>query len=205
MKTTGIVILAAGASSRLGEPKQNLEFRGKSLLNHAIDVALESKCNFIVVVTGAFNYDVFIPANGHSGHIKILQNPLWQEGIASSIRLGLTYLQDNSSHLKEVIFMVCDQPFVNSDLLNSLLNEKYASGKHIVACAYQNTLGTPVLFDKSYFEILKNVKGDEGAKKIVFNNMNNVEAIPFPYGYLDIDTKQDYDLLLKLEEDKRFD
>ena len=194
------MILAAGASSRLGEPKQNLEFRGKSLLNHALSIALETECEFIVVVTGNTDYNISFPSdNNNNTRVHLFKNTSWQEGIASSIRLGLNYLQTHASHLKQIIFMVCDQPYVTSALLNNLITEKSKTGKMIVACAYQDTIGTPVLFDQVYFEGLSNLKGDEGAKKIVLHNLHDVAAILFTKGYLDIDTKQDYNLLLKLE------
>jgi len=189
----GIIILAAGASTRLGEPKQNLLFRGKSLLNHALAVAKESDCTPILIITGAHTFE----ANEINGSgVYVVQNPDWQKGIAASISLGVSYLQQKEPNISGVILMVCDQPYVTSTHLNQLITESIQTNKPIIACSYQDTLGTPVFFDKKYFRALCSLKGDEGAKKIIFKNLADVAYIPFPAGSIDIDTKVDYDQLL---------
>ena len=193
MNTTGIIILAAGASTRLGEPKQNLLFRGKTLLNHAIEVAILSDCKPIIIVTGAATS---VLDKGRKTEIHEVNNPSWQNGIASSISLGVSYLQEKAPDINEIIIMVCDQPYVTSTLLNQLISEKHTSGKRIIASSYQDTLGTPVLFDKLYFDMLSSLKGEEGAKRIIYQNLADVSSIPFREGYIDVDTKDDYKNLL---------
>ncbi|PIQ21776.1 MAG: MobA-like protein [Cytophagales bacterium CG18_big_fil_WC_8_21_14_2_50_42_9] len=193
MNTTGIIILAAGASTRLGEPKQNLLFRGKTLLNHAIDVAIPSDCKPIIAVTGAATSVI---DKGSKTKIHEVNNPDWHKGIASSISLGVSYLQEKAPDINEVIIMVCDQPYVTSILLNQLRSEKHTSGKRIIASSYQDTLGTPVLFDKFYFNMLSSLKGEEGAKRIIYQNLADVSSIRFSEGYIDVDTKEDYKNLL---------
>ena len=193
MNNTGIIILAAGASTRLGEPKQNLLFQGQSLLKHALSVAKESDCRPIIVITGAYIPDT---VNLSDSAITYVQNPDWQKGIASSISLGVSYLQKNEPNIDAVILMVCDQPYVTASLLEKITTEKQKTNKPIIACSYQDTLGTPVLFDKQYFNNLCILKGDEGAKRIIFNNLDAVTSIPFDLGYIDIDTVDDYKQLL---------
>ena len=197
MNSIGIIILAAGASTRLGEPKQNLLFRGKSLLNHALTVAKTTDCTPIFIVTGAHTFETDDVSD--SG-VFVVQNPDWQKGIASSINLSVSYLQQKAPNISGVILMVCDQPYVTSTLLHRLIAERIKTNKPIIACSYQDTLGTPVLFDKRYFDVLHALEGDEGAKKIILKNLEEVASISFDLGSIDIDTKDDYKQLLALDK-----
>ncbi len=192
MPKTGIVILAAGASTRLGQPKQQLLFKGLTLLQHALQTAQAAALTPAVVVLGAGA--ATISANTNFGEAYIIENPDWAEGMASSIKTGLSYLLKLSPELEAVILMVCDQPFVNPDLLNSLISTQKQTAKAIVACAYQETTGTPVLFTRKLFPDLRNLHGQEGAKKLLKIYPEAVATISFPAGAIDIDTRQDYRL-----------
>lgn len=187
-------MLAAGASKRLGKPKQELLYQGKTLLQHAIDVAVASACKPIVVVIGA-NAEKLSTENMGEAVVTVL-NPEWQEGMASSIRFGLGKLCSIEPEVSEAVLMVCDQPFVDAALLNKLVHTKQGSGKGVVACAYGNTLGTPALFDKAYFKELMALKGKGGAKEFLFKYNADTASVPFPQGDVDIDTPADYDALL---------
>lgn len=186
--------MAAGASKRLGKPKQELLYQGETLLQHAIHAALESACKPIVVVTGA-NVDK-LSTDTPDAAVVTVYNPEWQEGMASSIRFGLTELVSIEPEVTDVIFMVCDQPFVDAALLDKLIQTKLESGKGIVACAYGDTLGTPALFDKTYFAELMALHGKGGAKEFLFRYRDDTAAVPFPQGAVDIDTPADYDAFL---------
>lgn len=193
---TGLIILAAGSSARLGRPKQLLQFRGESLIRRAIHAGLESKCNPIVVVLGAHFEE--IKSKIEAEPIHIVNNLYWQEGIASSICTGLSELRKQEPEIEETIFMLCDQPFVDAKLLGKLMLEKQQMGKGIVACVYKDTIGVPVLYHKTHFGELLALKGDEGAKKVLIRNHKDVVSIPFPNGAIDIDTISDYEALRKL-------
>jgi len=188
---TGIIILAAGASGRLGKPKQNLIYKGKTLLQSAIDIANDSKCIPVLVILGA-NADVIKPTIENLS-INILQNENWQEGMASSIKVGITGLKKIEPKVDSVILMLCDQPFVDAELINKLIQSK--SEKGIVASAYNDTIGVPVLFDADYFEELLQLKGDEGAKKLLMKHPEDIAKIDFPLGSVDIDSTGDYEKL----------
>jgi molybdenum cofactor cytidylyltransferase len=190
---TGLIILAAGQSSRMGRPKQNLQYKGKSLLQHAVHTAMASECRPIVVVLGAYAANILTGIKNEP--IIVIHNPQWAEGMASSIRAGIAELEKQED-IDSAIIMLCDQPFVDAALINNLIQLKTKSGKGIVACAYQNTLGVPVLFDKSYFAQLLFLKGNEGAKKLLTQYGNDLAAIPFAPGDIDIDTPTDYNKLL---------
>ena len=126
-----IVILAAGTSSRLGSPKQLLEYNGKNLLRHAVDTALETECASVFVVLGA-NSEL-LRKELKDKPVTVLENANWPEGMASSIRCGLEYITGTILRPDSIIFMVCDQPHVSSSLLLSLIEKKQETKMPIVA------------------------------------------------------------------------
>ena len=188
-----IVVLAAGKSSRLGQPKQLLPFKGKSLLTHVVQVARQVSENVFVVVGSDKKR---MEAEIRNEAVDIVFNEAWEEGMASSIRCGLKRVTDKKQDLSSVIFMVCDQPFVTADLLQTLIREKEQSGKNIVASGYAEIAGTPVLFDKSVLPELMELHGDIGARKIIVKNKERVATVDFPLGKVDMDTAEDYKKLL---------
>ena len=191
---TATIILAAGESSRLGQPKQNLVFNGQTLLQHAVDSALQSACKPVIVVLGANDSTIISPRKA-----LVLYNKDWKEGMASSIRTAINELNKELS-VDKVIIMLCDQPFVNATLLNTLIDKQVQTGKPIVACTYSGTTGAPVLFDRSLFAELLLLQGNEGAKKILITHANQIATIPFEQGSIDIDTPDDYENLIKLSD-----
>lgn len=184
--------MAAGSSSRLGKPKQNLVFHGKTLLEKAMDEAVSSCAEAHVVVLGANQKS--IEKELKSTSIPILYNPEWETGMASSIKTGLDFLMTNYS-MEQVILMLCDQPFVNARILDGLVQKQNESGKGIVACSYADTIGVPALFSSLYFPAMQTLSGKDGAKKIMLGYLNDVAEIAFPLGEVDIDTSQDYDTI----------
>jgi molybdenum cofactor cytidylyltransferase len=190
-----IIILAAGASTRMGQPKQLLQYNDANLVQHAIDEALAAGAQKVLVVLGSGAEKISEQINKKQANV--LYNKNWEEGIASSIREGLQQSLLLSASVDAVILMVCDQPYVNAALLKSLVNQHIESGKHIVASQYKDTLGTPVLFHKSFYPELLKLKGDNGAKKILMDNKELVQAVRFPLGDIDIDNMADYETLLK--------
>jgi molybdenum cofactor cytidylyltransferase len=191
---TALIILAAGESSRLGRPKQNLVFNGKTLLQRAVESGQGSECETIIVVLGA-NLNEITPIAGTT----TLYNIDWKEGMASSIRRAMIEINNDLS-VDKVIIMLCDQPFVSPTLLNALISEQIETGKSIIACAYNGTTGAPVLFNRAIFAELLLLQGQEGAKKILKDHTNDIAEIPFEQGGIDIDTPDDYEKLRGLRD-----
>jgi molybdenum cofactor cytidylyltransferase len=191
---TGLIILAAGSSSRLGSPKQKLVFKGKTLLQGTINAAMDSRCKPIIIVIGANAEEIKIDIPIEE--VTICYNKEWQEGMASSIRKGVTMLQTISPITSDVILTVSDQPFLDAGLLNRLLDKRAATGKQIIASFYSNSLGVPALFGKKFFPELLQLKGQEGAKKLLMKYKEDLLAISFPLGGIDIDTEEDYRSLI---------
>ena len=191
MHAYGIIILAAGSSSRLGRPKQLLSIRGKPLLHHCIEIALAAGISPVITVVGA--HADMITEKISPLNTTVVFNDSWMEGMASSIRCGINNLLQISPHSRGAVLMVCDQPFITASLLSSLIATHEETGKPVVASAYSDTLGTPVFFGKDCFADLMELKGQEGAKKIILKHMEIVAGISFPEGNIDIDTAADYE------------
>ncbi|ULQ54870.1 nucleotidyltransferase family protein [Flavihumibacter rivuli] len=189
-----IVILAAGQSSRLGEAKQLLPYKGKSLLAQAVDTALATSIRPVVVVLGARNEAVAGELEGKE--VVTALNAAWEEGMGSSLRCGLEKARSVAPETDAVIFMVCDQPYVTSDLLLQLVHTQESTLKPIVASSYGDQSGTPALFSSKIFPALLEIKGDTGARKLIRQYADEVATIPFPEGIIDIDTPSDYETLM---------
>ena len=168
---TGLIILAAGRSNRLGSPKQNLQFEGRTLLERAVELGRGRACNKIIVVPGA-NSNELVPIPGTT-----LYNKYWAQGMASSIRTGMLKI-NNNTNIDKVIIMLFDQPFVDSIFLDRLINKQAETGKSIIASSCKSTTGVPVLFDQSLFTELLSLQGTAGAKEILRNNAGNIATVP---------------------------
>ena len=185
-----VIILAAGRSARLGSPKQLLSYRGKTLLQHTIDTALESQASPILVVLGS-GKDA-IKKELEQKQVFILENSSWESGMASSISCGITNLQELAPESEAVILMVCDQPFVDAKLLNNLITKHKDTRQSIVASSYANTLGTPALFHQSLFSELLVLEGESGAKSLIKKYSLQTGFVSFDQGSIDIDTRENY-------------
>ncbi len=190
----GIIILAAGNSSRLGEPKQLLRYENKTLICRIAEAAANVADVTLVVVTGSDAGQITTELG--SVTYSPAHNPDWPTGMASSVRSGLLKLLSVNPEVESVILAVSDQPFVTTTLFEMLISRAKEADSGIAASAYADTLGTPVLFKKKYFDALLSLTGAEGAKKLLKKFENDVSSVPFPYGAIDIDTKQDYQKLL---------
>jgi molybdenum cofactor cytidylyltransferase len=185
---TGIILLAAGSSSRLGRPKQLINYQGKTLIQNSIEAAQHCAPHDLVVVLGC-NPEL-IQKGIESKEVTVLVHAHWEEGMSSSMQCGLRHLLE-TSQVEQVILMLCDQPYVTQGLLDQLINEKKDSGKGIVACNYAGTLGVPALFDQHYFPELLALNGAEGAKKVILNHQDDIFLVDFPLGAVDLDTEED--------------
>jgi molybdenum cofactor cytidylyltransferase len=204
MSKIAIIILAAGSSSRLGSPKQLLSYQHKSLLSHTIEAAKNTADSDVVVILGDKHAEIAVDIEPLG--VKIIFNTEWEEGMSSSIRTGLSALLDlkpeentsvtGDTDLDGVILTVCDQPFLSSAVLQALADQAKHSGKSIVASAYKGTLGTPVYFAKQHFQELLELKGAEGARKLLKKHEAEVASVPFEKGEIDIDTQEDYQKLI---------
>lgn len=196
--TIGIIILAAGSSSRMGKPKQLLMFQQQTLLDRIVTTATNCQLGPVIVVLGA-GANLLHPKWLQKRVMAVL-NENWEDGMSSSIQLGLQYLVDKYPSAEGVIFTVCDQPFISESLLEQLIEAHRNTKSPIAASSYDNVLGTPVFFHRSLFDELFQLNGDKGARQLVNKDSSRVAAVNFPLGNRDIDTPEDYERLIQNEE-----
>lgn len=176
----------------MGTCKQLLEYEGRSLLRHTAEIAVSSQASTTIVVLGADATRLRAELAGLP--LKLTENVRWEDGIGSSIRAGVSELP---STVAGVIIMLCDQPLVSRELLNTIIEAYRSSGKGIVASEYAGTQGVPALFDRSFFPALLSFNGNTGAKSLILGRPGDVHGIPFPEGSIDIDTPADYGTIKK--------
>jgi molybdenum cofactor cytidylyltransferase len=186
-----VLILAAGSSSRLGQPKQLVEFEGQTLIERITHIAL-SVSEEVLVVLGA-NIDLIKPKlQAFSDRIDIIENTSWNEGMGTSISLGVEKLAPKSD---AILILLTDQPLISQVLLQKMMQTFAEEKCPIIACNYGEQLGVPILFDKSFFSELEKLKGEQGAKSFLKNYAKKITSIEFKEGFFDIDTPED---LIKL-------
>ena len=188
-----IIILAAGASTRMGTPKQLLRYQGNSLLRNTVESAVSSVCKPVVVVLGANAQQIAPEVNIPS--VRAVENSDWHMGMGSSIRRGVLEITTFSDTVDAAIITVCDQPFLSPAIINHLVATYHSTGKPIIASRYADTLGVPVLFQHTFFSELTTLNEKVGAKKLINKHRSQVFSIPFPLGAIDIDTPKDYQQL----------
>jgi molybdenum cofactor cytidylyltransferase len=189
-----ILILAAGNSSRLGHPKQLVEFRGETLIERTIKTALIIS-EEILVVLGANSDLIESQISPFSESVKTIHNPDWQAGMGTSIRIGVEVLAKKSD---TILILLSDQPFISQEFLQNLLQTFAESNNLIAASCYENELGVPMIFDKSIFPELLKLDGEKGAKSFLNKYRDTISIINFPEGNIDIDTPEDLEKLLRM-------
>lgn len=196
----GVILLAAGASARLGEPKQLLRFQGETLLRRAAKIALSASSRVVVALGARIET---VRKEVEDLPVEIVENKDWKNGMSGSIRVGLKKLLDDADQLEAVVVMVCDQPFVNENLLEKIVVKFRETDALIVACEYQTTLGVPALFHQKLFSELLALDLQTGAKQLIKKYQSQTAAIQFPEGAFDIDTQADFENLIKKRKPAR--
>jgi molybdenum cofactor cytidylyltransferase len=186
----GAVILAAGASTRMGEPKQLLQLDGRALLVRAVEAALASSAWPVVVVLGA-HAEKIRPALARLP-VLVVENSAWAEGMAASIRAGVTTLRQFSRALDAALVALCDQPAFTADVIGQLVATQQASGRSIVAAHYAGRNGAPALFLREHFPTLAAITGEEGARSLLNDHPAQIASVDLPALALDLDTPADY-------------
>lgn len=201
MRAPGIVILAAGGSSRMGTPKQLLSWNGRSLLRYMAEKALQTACRPVIVVLGA---------NAESCRAECTDLPLraivnenWPAGLGSSISVGVAALQREDPSASGVLFLLVDQPAVTSTWLDLLVAEWSPPDWPIVAADYDGRAGVPAVFDRSYFSALRALPPGEGARSVLAEEAERVRRLPPERPLFDLDTPENYRHYRALETQRR--
>lgn len=187
------IILAAGGSARLGQPKQLLTLNGQTLVRRMTELAFSLAVGPVVVVLGAHHER--IRAELENLPVQTPTNPDWRAGMASSLRTGLLALPDK---VDGFLVLLTDQPYVTADLLQQLIATRKKTGRGIVACRYEDAsgagkavVGVPALFDLRYKADFFRLTGDVGARKLIQQHADDRAEVPFAGAIIDLDTEQD--------------
>jgi CTP:molybdopterin cytidylyltransferase MocA len=181
----GAAVLAAGASRRLGRPKQLVSVEGRELVRRMAEVALQSGCQPVAVVLGAHATEV--GAAVACLPVVCLSNPEWAEGMGSSIRAAAGWA--SGAALDALMLVLVDQVRLSSGHLCAL-RAASDQGQGIAASAYQGVLGAPAIFPRRFFPALQALKGDFGARQLLRGNLP-ITAVNWPAGVYDLDRMAD--------------
>lgn len=195
MNDLHVFILAAGSSSRLGQAKQLIKYKGKYLINHTIDIVWNAGLRNVSVILGA-NAEKILKVIINK-NVIILINPDWFEGMSSSFRTAMD--KKVVKYFRAALFVMCDQPLLTKELISDIVNLYSQNKNKIISCNYNSVIGPPSLFPKTYFKDLLKLKGDKGAKEIIMKHHENLLTVDFPGGELDIDSQKDLKYFLKLQ------
>ena len=191
-KPTAGIILAAGESTRFGEPKQLVAVAGGLLIGWPLAAALESKLDHVVLVLGC-EHDRIRRRLGSAGdHPKceIIVIPDYRSGQSASLKAGVLRIRND---FPSVMFLLGDQPLVDTAVIDLLLDRFAASEKPICVPTYRGTRGNPVLFASGFYPHLLAIEGDQGARAIIDGHPHQVLAVEIddPRVFLDVDRRED--------------
>jgi molybdenum cofactor cytidylyltransferase len=190
MSDLAIVLLAGGGSSRMGRAKQLLQIDGKPLLARAAQSAADSEFRPIFVVLGA-EYEVLAPCVVDLP-VTVIINPDWSRGIGTSIRAGVEAVLKHEPRVGHLMILLADQPRISANVIRRLWNEHEMFGKEITVSSFDNSIGPPVIANRSYFAQLLALPDDQGAKSLWKQNPQAVHRAQCPEAATDIDTPEDY-------------
>lgn len=183
------IILAAGTSSRMGQPKQILDWGGRSLIRAIAETTLAARLDEVIVVIGSAGEEV--AAALADLPVRLVPNPLAAAGQSTSLRAGIAAL---SPDVAAAIVLLGDQPFITTAIIEALIGAWLDAGSPIVAPVFAGTRGNPVLFDRSVFAELLAVEGDQGARGVIVRDPARVSYVHFDDDrpLFDIDTPETY-------------
>lgn len=187
-----ILLLAAGASSRMGTPKQLLPWKGSSVIEHLVATADASKAANVLVVLGAGAGQIRSQLGEGT---SVIENRSWQKGLGSSVACGLEHLLQKQEELGGVLVMLGDQPLVDTTYLDKMIESFRRGKKGIVASSYGSGAGVPAIFGERFFPELLALDKDSGAKKLMKKYAKEVQLLHAGIRVRDIDIPQDYERL----------
>jgi molybdenum cofactor cytidylyltransferase len=190
--TFAAVIVAAGTSARLGQPKQLLSVGGQPLILRAAKASLHAGANPTVIVLGAYEERIRSVLSGLP--IAIVSNPHWKDGMGSSISVGVAHVIAQTPQPDAALIAVCDQPYFQTNTIAALC-AAFRGNDSIIAARYAGRVGVPVLFGRNYFDALTKLHGDKGARPILDKNAAHVVSVDLPELATDLDTWEDYQKL----------
>ena len=197
------IILAAGASRRMGRPKQLLPVGQFNLIEIVLQEAFQSLLSSVILVLGHESESIkknIRPSLLHHHKLKMIDNPDYKKGMSSSVILSLKMVEEKYD---QVMFLLSDMPFLSASIINHLIKGYWDSGNNLCALKIKERRSLPVIVSRKYYPNIHRLKGDIGAREIFVKYANEVSLIDAPEGYqdLDLDTPEDYEAYLNVKAD----
>lgn len=196
MDSLAILVLAAGKSSRMKTIKQLLKINNKTLLETILETSKKVNSKNVFCVLGA-NAEK-IKRETLTKQVTYIFNKDFENGLSTSIVCGVHYFEKEHSNIDAILILLADQPNIDAQYLKKLINAYKKNPTKIIASNYGNKVGVPAIFSENYFESLKQLKGDKGAKKFLNSDVNKIISIQTDKLF-DLDTNQDYNDFLNNE------
>jgi len=186
-----VVILAAGESKRMGQPKQLMPLGGSTILEQTVDNYLNSEVNEVIVVLGHRAEEMSQLLDGKP--VMVAVNPAYRQGMGTSIAVGLSLI---GAQAQGVMLALAEQPFIDRRAINQLIAAFGAHDKGIVIPSYNDQRGHPVIFASKYREELLGLTGDIGGRQIISRHPDDILEIAVDCEGIitDIDTWDSYQL-----------
>lgn len=194
MSEIGIVLLAAGEASRFGSAKQATLIDGVPLIHRVAREAVQTGAA-VTVVLGAHRDAIEPLLDGLD--VSLAFNPQWQEGLGSSIALGVYQLTQQHPRLSAVMLCLADQALIDAYDLQLLIDAHRLDPESIIAASFADVLGPPCLFPRGDVDALLELSGPQGARVLLQRHAERVRALPMPHAAIDIDTPDDLARLLR--------
>ncbi len=200
-KQTAGIILAGGSSTRFGRPKQLLRLKGKYLLDYVLNAALASELNQVVLVLGHDHQNILqaLETRTSQERLQVVINHRYLEGQSRSLQAGLLKIRQA---FPAVMFLLGDQPMLDSSVINHILERFRYSGKDICVPVCKGKRGNPTIFNRVLYDQLMAIEGDIGARNIIRDNPERVlyTELDDPLCFFDIDSQKDFENLQALLE-----
>lgn len=198
-KSTAGIILAAGASTRFGQPKQLLRLKDKYLIEWVLDAALNSRLSRIVLVLGFSHQKIVQALDRKAKHpkLQIEINRLYKKGQSRSLQVGLSAVQND---FPAVMFLLGDQPLMDTATIDVLLRSFWSANKDICTPTFKGKTKNPCIFGQKFYKSIMRIRGDIGARQLIDENPDRALKVEIqnPHLFLDIDTPQDFEKIKRI-------
>lgn len=193
LTTYGAIILAAGQSKRMGQPKLLLPIQQKPMIQYVVDAASHPRIDKILIVTGA-HATLLKQKVRKNKKVSFIHNPVYVQGMGTSLRCGMEAM---SGEVDAVFVFLGDQPFVSPEVIESMskhYERKHPNPKKIIRPMYEGKVGHPVLFSTDLVSFFSSLNGDIGGREIIKSQSHLVYTVPFHHEIWgrDIDTPKDF-------------